>query len=82
MHWQLQEAKNKLSQVVKFAKEEPQIITLHGKETVVVISIKEYKKLYQQQQKPSLLNMMQNSPWAACDLDVSRSQDTGRAFDL
>jgi antitoxin Phd len=45
-HWQLQEAKNKFSSLVELALENsPQIVTRHGKDAVVIISIEEYKKL-------------------------------------
>jgi len=45
-NWQLQEAKNKLSYVVKEARQgKPQYITVHGKQAVVLISIDDYKKL-------------------------------------
>ena len=82
MQWQLQEAKNKFSQVVQYARKEPQIITLRNKETVAIISIEDYRKLYPQKNKPSLLNVMQNSPWENIELDVSRSKDTGRDIEL
>ena len=41
--WQLQEAKNKLSHVLNLAMHnEPQIITLRGKQAAVLISIDSY----------------------------------------
>jgi antitoxin Phd len=44
--WQLQDAKNRLSQVVDQALEDgAQIITRHGEPTVVVLSIGEYRNL-------------------------------------
>lgn len=44
--WQLQEAKNKFSQVVDEAQSKgPQTITRHGKEVAVVLSASEYYKL-------------------------------------
>lgn len=44
--WQLQEAKNKFSQVVDEALSSgPQTITRHGKEVAIVIAASEYKKL-------------------------------------
>jgi len=82
MLWQLQDAKNKFSQVVQEARKEPQIITLRSKETVAIISIEDYRKLYLQKNKPSLLNIMQNSPWKNIELDISRSKDTGRDIEL
>lgn len=44
--WQLQEAKNKLSHLIKMAVAgEAQIVTVHGKPTAVVISAEAYAKL-------------------------------------
>jgi len=44
--WQLQEAKNQLSQVVDRAlKHGPQTITRHGKPVVVVVAAGSYEKL-------------------------------------
>ena len=43
--WQLQNAKNKFSNLVDKAQHNgPQVVTKHGKDAVVVISIDEYKK--------------------------------------
>ena len=45
-HWQLQDAKNKFSNLVDKAQHNgPQVVTKHGKDAVVVLSIDEYKKL-------------------------------------
>jgi len=44
--WQLQEAKNKLSQLIKAATNGvPQYISVHGKSTVVILSTQEYERL-------------------------------------
>lgn len=44
--WQLQDAKNKLSNIVDIAMQgSPQCITRRGKEVVIVIGINDYKKL-------------------------------------
>ena len=81
MTWQLQEAKNKFSQVVQEAqKSGPQVITVHGKETVVVISSDEYRKLMHKE--GSLVEFFQNSPLHGMALDLERSKDTGRDIDL
>ena len=46
MAWQLQEAKNKFSEVVQKATSEgPQEVTVRGKRAVVVVSAEEYDKL-------------------------------------
>ena len=52
--WQLQEAQNKLSEVVdKAVSDGPQIITKRGVETAVVLSHADYRKLMLNQQKLS-----------------------------
>jgi len=81
MSWQLQEAKNKLSQVVKQARESgPQVITVHGKETAVLISADDYQALTRP--KESLLEFFQHSPLKGIALDTVRSKDTGREIEL
>lgn len=82
MNWQLQDAKNKFSQVVREAQQHgPQIITVHGKEAAVVISAEEYIRL-KQARRGTLLEFMQNSPWAETELELERSKDIARDTDL
>lgn len=51
MAWQLQEAKNKLSEVVKAAKTQgPQIISVRGRDEVAVVSMDELRRLQSVQQ--------------------------------
>lgn len=46
MAWQLQEAKQRLSEVVRRALEEgPQTVTRNGRPAVVVVAIEEYERL-------------------------------------
>jgi len=46
MSWQLQDAKQRLSELVRQAIEEgPQVVTRHGKGAVVVMSVAEFEKL-------------------------------------
>ena len=76
-HWQLQDAKNKFSSLVDKAQHKgPQIVTKHGKDAVVIISIDEYKKLIKL--KMSLVKFFQNSPLSNEDLDLTRSKDIPR----
>ena len=80
--WQLQEAKNRLSEVVRKAREEgPQTITLHGYDAVVVVDVQEYYKLAQKP-RGSLVEFFRRSPLNGVKLNVSRSRDTGRSVDL
>ncbi len=82
MHaWQLQEAKNRLSEVVDRALDQgPQMITRRGAETAVVLSIEDYRRI--NRPETNLVDFLQASPLAGVDLDLERSRDTGREIDL
>jgi len=70
--WQIQEAKNKLSEVVDGALEEgPQILTRRGVEVAVVLSFSEYQQM--KKGEASLLEFFQRSPLAELDLERDRS---------
>jgi len=44
--WQVQEAKQRLSEVLRRCAEEgPQVVTRHGKEVAVVVSWEEYRRI-------------------------------------
>ncbi|HEY6894074.1 MAG TPA: type II toxin-antitoxin system Phd/YefM family antitoxin [Rhodanobacteraceae bacterium] len=78
MNWQLQEAKNRLSEVVKAAKSDgPQIITVHGKEEVAVVSMAELRRL---QQRKRGRPFWETAPKVA--LNIARSRDIGRDVDV
>jgi prevent-host-death family protein len=70
--WQMQEAKNKLSEVVDRALEQgPQLITRWGKNTAVVLSYHEYEEMRASQGK--LSEFFRNSPLAGVDLERDKS---------
>jgi prevent-host-death family protein len=76
--WQLQEAKNKFSEVVEEAlKHGPQVITRRGIETAVVLSYAEYRKLALSQKK--LSDFFRESPMAGVDLDLTRDTSSRRS---
>lgn len=76
MNWQLQEAKNRLSEVVKAAKAKgPQVITVRGKEEVAVVSIEELRRL-QKKQVPLGTALWKSAP--KVNLVIERSRDIGR----
>ena len=58
--WQVQEAKAMFSELVKAAAVRPQIVTVHGKEAAVIVSIDEYRKMTCPNQ--TLYEFIQNSP--------------------
>lgn len=75
MNWQLQEAKNRLSELVKAAKSKgPQIITVRGEETAVVVSTETYKRLTGNSQ--SLSEFLSNSPLKGLELSQRNPRDT------
>jgi prevent-host-death family protein len=70
--WQIQDAKNKLSEVIARAlKQGPQLITKHGEKTVVVVSYAEYERLRKSQGK--LSEFFKASPLAGVDLPRDKS---------
>lgn len=80
--WQLQEAKNKLSQLIKEATGgEAQVVTVHGKPTAVVVSAEEYARLTRPQ-RGKLSTALLRPDIAGEELDFSRSRDTGRDIEL
>ena len=81
--WQIQEAKNKLSELLdRSSTDGPQIITRHGENTAVVLSMKDYQKLQRKQAGSSLLDFFQQSPLKGVSLDIKRSKDIGRNTSL
>ena len=79
--WQLQEAKNRFSEVVNKALEEgPQTVTRHGEEIVVILSKSEYNRLLKSQ--TSLLDFFRQSPLVGIELDLERDQSLPRDINL
>jgi len=80
--WQLQDAKNRLSEVVRKASDEgPQVITLRGDDAVVVVAAEDYARLTRKP-KGSLVEFFRKSPSGAAALDLTRSRETGRRVEL
>jgi prevent-host-death family protein len=82
--WQLQDAKNRFSEVVKRAREEgPQTVTLRGKPAVVVLSADAYDRLARPRR--SFTDFLLSEPaWpdAVVESINDRPRDTGRPIDL
>jgi antitoxin Phd len=82
MIWALQDAKNKFSELVdKAVGDGPQVVTRHGRETVVIMSVDEYRKL--QVNRLDLADFFMSSPLAGSEIEFSRSADANaRTVDL
>ena len=77
MSWQLQEAKNKFSQVVKDAQDKgPQRISVRGRDTAVLLSLEAYQQLTQRQD--NLADFLLQSPMAQSGLEIPRDEGLGR----
>jgi len=75
--WQMQEAKARMSELVKRAQNQPQDITLHGKSVAVVMSRETFDRLSQSQD--SLVDFMRRSPlYGADDIAFERDQSLTR----
>lgn len=79
--WQLQEAKNKFSHLVDKAHHEgPQIVTKHGKESVVILAVEDYMKL--NKPKIDLLSFFKNSPLFDLNIDLTRDKSPSRDIEI
>jgi prevent-host-death family protein len=80
MRWQLQEAKQRFSELLRHARTDgPQVVTKHGQEVAVVVSIEEYRRLAEQ--PPSFKEFLLAAP----DLDaleIDRSRARARVVEL
>ena len=81
VQWQLQEAKNRFSEVVDDALTHgPQIVTRHGREVVVILAIEEYRRM--KQPKGGLLACLQVPAKYACEIEPARDKELPREIDL
>jgi prevent-host-death family protein len=79
--WQLQDAKNRFSELVETAlRSGPQIVTRRGEDAVVVVPAKTYREFTHP--KGSLLEFFARSPLRGAGLDLARDRDTGRRVRL
>ena len=84
IHWQVQTAKARFSEVFRLALTEgPQRITRQGKEGVVMISDDEYNRLVGKSHQPkNLVQFFRESPLMGLELNLERNKDTGRDIQL
>jgi prevent-host-death family protein len=78
--WQMQDAKARMSELVKSAQNQPQDITVHGKSVAVVVSRGTFDRMSQAQ--GSVVDFMQRSPLFDADdvvfpRDPSPTRETG-----
>jgi prevent-host-death family protein len=87
-HWQIQEAKQRFSEVIRAVRQEgPQIITRHGEDVAVILDIRDYHRLADSGQE--LKNLLLSGPrfdedTAAIfeEIELERKADHGRTLEL
>lgn len=80
-YWQLQEAKARLSELVKTViAEGPQGISIRGSQEVIVISKRDFDNLTHAQQ--SFWQFIRDSPLVGIDLDLTRDKSNDRNIEL
>lgn len=71
--WQLQDAKNRLSEVVRRSQSDPQTITVRGEPSAVVLSMATYQALTGP--RTSLLDVLRRAPEPLADILADRDPD-------
>ncbi len=82
--WQLQEAKNRLSEVVDLALGEgPQIVTRHGNEVAVIVAKTDFdRRRRSRAPRGTLFPFLRGLSFTRARLDLERSQDVDRDLEL
>ncbi len=81
VQWQVQEAKQRFSEVLRAAESgEPQIVTKYGEEVAVLIDIAEYRRL--RGESTGLMSYLRIEPLDDADLEIRRQSDQPREIDM
>ncbi|MBI2395362.1 MAG: type II toxin-antitoxin system Phd/YefM family antitoxin [Deltaproteobacteria bacterium] len=81
--WQLQDAKNRFSEVVSEAERTgPQIVTRRGTEAAVVLSYDDYRALTKSRRGRTLVDVLLAAPKVPGGLRVDRRDDLDRGVDV
>jgi len=79
MRWQVQDAKQRFSELIRTAQADgPQVVTRHGEEIAVVIDIADYRRL--KGEITEFKDYLRSGP-AFDDLDLTRSAERPRGID-
>ena len=77
--WQVQEAKQRLSELLRAAQSEPQVITRHGQDVAVVVDIAHWRGMTGVDVQ--LVDYLRHGP-TVDDLDLTRPGDGPRDADI
>jgi prevent-host-death family protein len=87
-HWQIQEAKQRFSEMIRAVRTEgPQVITRHGEDVAVIVEISEYRRLTRP--AADLASILLGGPKlddstavVFAEIEAERKADFGRVVDL
>ncbi len=81
--WLLQDAKARFSELVRRVRSEgPQLVTVHGRDEVVVVAAEEFRRLKGDRTGEVLVAAMQASPYRDIELEPGRTRMPIRDIDL
>ena len=84
MIWQLREAKQRFSELVRRALiQGPQVVTRHGEEEVVVVPVEKFRRMSEREsgQKPDFKEFLMSGPDLSV-LDLERPKEMPRDVEL
>ena len=82
-HWPLQTAKARFSELIRCVKSDgPQLVTVHGRDEVVVVSIDDFRRLQGEQTGRDLVDVLRDSPHRDVELEATRSAMPVRNVEL
>lgn len=79
MTWQVQDAKQRLSELLRAAESQPQVITRHGRDVAVVVDIARWRRLTGAEVE--LVDYLRHGP-SFDDLELVRADDRPREVDV
>jgi prevent-host-death family protein len=73
--WPLQDAKAHFSELVRRVRSDgPQLVTVHGRDEVVVVAVDEFRRLKGDRTGAALIAALQESPYRDIDLEPRRER--------
>lgn len=73
-HWVLHDAKARFSELVRRVRSDgPQLVTVHGRDEVVVVAAEEFRRLQGDRTGHRLVDALQASPHRDVDIDVPKA---------
>jgi len=85
MSWQVQQAKQRFSELIRRTLEEgPQVVTRHGEEVVVVVPAEEYRRMSEREggeKKMDFKEFLMSAPDLSV-LDLERTREMPRDVEL